>query len=243
VRSGVNKSFFRGNWKFFGMDGYHPRVLHKTFFDQFMRHAPGSLMRILATAYHDKSGNLTRDLGNGHVLLDVSPQRREHFDLVLAQMRGIPGFDGYYQDLIDAYGQDRADELLIWGGDPHIGIYPNLQLIGSQFTIIRPIAVDRTETLVFPTTLKGAPEAINDQRLRQHEMFYGPAGHGVPDDAEISERTQVGMSAMVDPWVLLARGLHRERVEPDGSIVGLITDEVTQRGQLKAWKKMMGAVA
>jgi phenylpropionate dioxygenase-like ring-hydroxylating dioxygenase large terminal subunit len=243
ARSGSNKAFFRGNWKFFGMDGYHPTVLHKTFFDMSSRNRPDGLPAIFGRAYHDESGNLTRDVLNGHVLLDVSPVRRNNYEAYLKTRRGTPGFEEYYAALINAYGQEKADEMIIWGGDPHVGIYPNLQLIGAQITIVRPIAVDHTETLIFPTTLADVPEPINQQRLRAHEAFYGPAGHGVPDDAEASERTQRGLMATVDPWILLSRGLHRQKIEPDGSIVGAITDEVTQRGQLNEWKKCMsGAI-
>jgi hypothetical protein len=39
--------------------------------------------------------------------------------------------------------------------------------------------------------------------------------------------------------VYLGRGLNRERTEPDGTRVGLIGDETTQRGQLRAWAKLM----
>ena len=94
---------------------------------------------------------------------------------------------------------------------------------------------------MFPALLKGVPDSINELRLRNHEAFYGPASQGSPDDAEIFERNQLGLSAEVDPWVLLSRGLERERIEEDGTIVGRITDETTQRGQLKQWQKLMGA--
>lgn len=115
----------------------------------------------------------------------------------------------------------------------------NVQLIQSQIRIVRPLAADRTEVLMIPTALQNVPESVNLQRLRRHESFYGPASQGSPDDAEVFERNQEGLSAEVDPWVYLARGLHREKVQPDGTIVGEITDETTQRGQLRQWKALM----
>ena len=138
-----------------------------------------------------------------------------------------------------AYGEQRGNELLAWAGDPHAGIYPNLQLIGVQIRLVRPLAVDETEVLMFPGLLKGVPDSINSLRLRQHESFYGPAGAGSPDDAELFERNQTGLQAAVEPWLYLGRGLNRERTEPDGTRVGLIGDETTQRGQLRAWAKLM----
>jgi hypothetical protein len=53
------------------------------------------------------------------------------------------------------------------------------------------------------------------------------------------ERNQIGLSAQLDPWLLLARGLGRERRDVDGTLVGQITDEVTQRAIWRQWKKVM----
>ena len=47
------------------------------------------------------------------------------------------------------------------------------------------------------------------------------------------------MHAEVNPWIDLSRGIEREKVDTDGSIVGQITDEVTQRGQAKRWAQLM----
>lgn len=47
------------------------------------------------------------------------------------------------------------------------------------------------------------------------------------------------MMARSNPWVDISRGLERERVEVDGSIVGCITDEVPQRAQMKQWLALM----
>lgn len=244
VRSGLNKTSFRANWKFVGMDGYHPNYVHKTVYEVRRRKQPvGVTASSKGESFNDESANLTRDLGNGHAMLDVYPVRSANYASYLASMEGKPGWAEYYRSMVTAYGQQRADEILVWAGDPHIGVFPNLQLIGSQIRLVRPIAADKTEVLMFPTLLKNVPEPINQLRLRNHEAFYGPASQGSPDDAEIFERNQLGLSAEVEPWVLLARGLERERAEADGSIVGSITDETSQRAQLKQWRKMMGAGA
>lgn len=62
---------------------------------------------------------------------------------------------------------------------------------------------------------------------------------GSPGDAEIFEGNQIGLGAQVNPWIFLGRGLNRERPDADGSLVGKITGEVTQRGQLRQWKSLM----
>ena len=53
------------------------------------------------------------------------------------------------------------------------------------------------------------------------------------------ERNQIGLSARVDPWLVLARGRQHEYLDADRTIVGQITDEVTQRGIWRQWKKVM----
>ncbi len=243
VLSGASKTLVRANWKFIGMDGYHSAYVHHTFFDLLRRRAKASEAEGAKDdgvgAWTGGPGNVTRDLGNGHVLLDISPMRKTMYSEYLEKMAKQPGWSEYYRSLVEACGQERADEVLVWDGDPHMGLFPNVQLIQSQIRIIRPVRADLTEILMIPTTLKGVPDEINEMRLRKHESFYGPAGKGSPDDTEVFERNQLGLSAEVDPWVYLARGLHRERVEPDGTIVGSMTDETTQRGQLRQWKALM----
>jgi hypothetical protein len=236
----VHRTHYRGNWKFVGMDGYHPHYTHRSVMDAWKRRSGGNM----ADTHHgdpfaDESGNLTRDLGNGHVLMDFLPGRSAHLERYLGSIRKQPRGEDYIQAMHAAYGQQRGNELLAWAGDPHAGIYPNLQLIGVQIRLVRPVSVDETEVLMFPGLLKGVPDSINSLRLRQHESFYGPAGAGSAEDAELFERNQTGLQAAVEPWVYLGRGLNRERTEPDGTRVGLIGDETTQRGQLRAWAKLM----
>jgi len=145
------------------------------------------------------------------------------------------------EQLFAAYGEKRGAELVAIGGDPHLGIFPNLQLINQHVRLVIPIAVDKTEVALFPVRLGGVSDQMNEERLRRHEDFYGPAGFGQPDDTEIFERNTDGLQATVNPWIELSRGRHRERIDADGSIVGHISDEVTQRGQIREWARLMSA--
>ena len=47
------------------------------------------------------------------------------------------------------------------------------------------------------------------------------------------------MTANVDPWIILARGLHREQTDTDGTIISNHTDELTQRHQIFRWRDEM----
>lgn len=240
VTAGVQRTVYRGNWKFVGMDGYHPYYTHKSVMDMWQARRDDNLGDThRGDPFSDDSGNLTRDVGNGHVLLDMYGGRERHLDHYLEGLRKKPGGARYIADMETAYGEERARELLIWAGDPHVGVYPNLQLIGIHIRIVNPIAVDETEVLMFPVLWEGVAPEMNASRLRVHESFYGPSSQGSPDDAELFERNQLGLQADVDPWVYLARGMHREKTDHDGSLIGMPSDETTQRGQFKAWKKMM----
>jgi len=242
VLAGVHRTKYYGNWKFVGMDGYHPHFTHKSVLDMWNKKGGVNLGAThRGDPFADDSGNLTRDMGNGHVMLDFFPGREEHYDTYLKGLLSKPDGQEYLQAMEKAHGKDEARRQLIWAGDPHAGIYPNMQLINIQIRIIRPISAHETEVLMFPTLLKGVPDEINATRLRHHESFYGPAGTGAPDDAELFERNQIGLQNDVNPWIFIGRGLDRQYRDDNGDLVGLVSDEVTQRGQLKAWAKLMGS--
>ena len=236
VRSGIHKYGYKANWKFQlenAMDGYHPNFVHQAFLRSIQKRTG-----IKVDTFSGDSIGLTRDFGNGNVMLDYRPNNAANREKMMAVLPTTAGGKAYEEALIARYGQERAEEILIAGGT-HLLVFPNLILIGVQIRVVQPLSVDQTEVFLYPTLLKGVPQEMNIKRLRGHESFYGPAGSGAPDDLEMFERNQVGLSAEVDPWLLLARGLHRERRDADGTIIGHMTDEVTQRGIWRHWKKVM----
>jgi hypothetical protein len=180
----------------------------------------------------------TRDLGNGHVMIDFRPYNKAHGGRLGAAMPTSESGRAYREALIAKHGAARTEELLTARGT-HLLVFPNLILIGVQIRVIRPIKTDDTEVFLYPTFLKGAPHELNVARLRGHEAFYGPAGGGATDDLEMFERNQIGLSARIDPWLILSRGRQKEYVDQERNIVGQITDEVTQRGIWRQWKKVM----
>ncbi len=237
VTAGVHKYGYRANWKFQvenSMDGYHPNFVHQTFFTN-LQHRTGMKLTDLFTS---SSSSLTRDLGNGHVMLDYRPYNRENSARMQAVLPSRPGGKEYLEAMIARHGEERTREILTAGGT-HLLVFPNLVIIGVHLRVIRPVTVDHTEVFLYPALLKGAPAEVNATRLRGHESFYGPAGGGATDDLEMFERNQMGLSARVDPWLLLARGLHQEQQDVDGTTVGQITDELTQRSIWRQWKKAM----
>jgi phenylpropionate dioxygenase-like ring-hydroxylating dioxygenase large terminal subunit len=237
---GVNKTAYRGNWKLVGMDGYHVNYVHASVVEGWSEDSDSGIAAMHKNdPFNDNALTRTRDLGRGHVLLDFREHRMSTIDKYLDFVRGEPGGEDYLKSMNDAYGEEQAKQNLSLAGDPHLGIFPNLQVLGNQIRIVNPISAEETEILMFPVRLGDVPDEINTLRLRQHESFYGPSSAGSPDDAEIFERVQQGMKATVNPWIDMSRGLHREVVEEDGTRVGKISDETTQRGQIREWRRLM----
>lgn len=55
------------------------------------------------------------------------------------------------------------------------------------------------------------------------------------------ERNQRGVRGLAPEWLLLSRGLHRERVDERGLTIGDATDEVTQRAIWRHYRSLMDA--
>jgi hypothetical protein len=85
---------------------------------------------------------------------------------------------------------------------------------------------------------KGAPDL--NRRMRQQTMgSVGPAGFLLADDAEMYERTQLGVQASNPEWIFLGRGKHRERADENGYLIGDATDETPTRGMWRHYRSMM----
>lgn len=238
----VHRTCYRGNWKQVGMDGYHVDAVHGSVVDIMQRRhdSTGSAVGALQieNPWSDAAASRTVGMPFGHAALDLREQRLRHADRFLNEVSASRGGAEYVAAMVGRHGVDRARDIIALHGDPHVGIFPNLQLIHDHVRVVIPQSVDETLVYMYPILLDGAPEAFNTARLRHHEDFYGPAGFGSPDDIELFERTQAGARAQYDPWVLLSRGLQREAVEGD-AVIARISDEVTQRAQFREWQRLM----
>jgi hypothetical protein len=209
------------------VDGYHVAFVHQSFFDLHKVRHPGESnpvnSLVNATSY---------DLGNGHTkLLPVS---------ILSGLRDAPWFADYVRALEAAHGKERAQELVATG-ETHMLVFPNMAILQSQIRVIYPRAVDQTDVHYYVVRWKGIPDAMTERLLRRHEEFFGPAGFGSPDDVEMFERSQVGLNARVDPWLLLIRGQGSEERDDLGVLVGRYDDEVTQRAFWRRYRQVMTA--
>ena len=223
------------NWKLQvenGLDGYHGSFTHRSFFNLMQRRTGKSVQYAsgLPTAQ-------TKAFSHGNAAVDPETTSRQPLvnriavlpdaDRLLARLRASVG-DEEYAMLIDGLA----------GPGINIGIFPNLQLIGIHLRRIEPVSVDRTVVTVRPLLLEDGPAEFNELRLRYHELFYGPAGFGQPDDLEMFSRVADGLEDEEDDWVLLNRGMAQEE-DHGGWRVGNVTDETPMRGQYREWLRLM----
>lgn len=228
---------FHGNWKYVGMDGYHPEFTHRSVQDVMALRSRDKASSTF-NQYGEQSRQRTIDLGNGHVRLDEQQEDTESL-LTYARDVGEPEANRTYREMMEAsYGREAAARH-IWEADPHMHVWPNLQLTGAHIRVLRPLAPGVTQVECYPATLKGAPKEINVARIRGHEWFHGPASFGTPDDGEMFERAYQGNLNDREPWLLFARGLERETIDENGTVFGQITDETTDRGRFKQWLAVM----
>jgi len=239
----VHKYKFRGNWKQLGMDGYHVHYVHASVVDIFSgrKNTTGSAVGALQIEdpWSDESSSRARGFPFGHAALDLRQQRLDNADSLVAAVEKGAGGQEFVDNMIEIHGKERAKEIIALHGDPHLGVFPNLQLIHDHLRVMVPISASETEIHMYPIFLEGVPAEFNTARLRNHEDFYGPASFGSPDDAAIFERVQEGLLAGVNPWMAVGRGMDRDWVETGNIQVGPISDEVTQRAQFAEWRRLM----
>lgn len=215
----VHKSTYNGNWKFQlenANDVYHFEATHQSLEAVRRRRGERSHAERMLRGGPENE-RLLLDLGNGHSAIGT--------------FNG-PGMEP---------GRFPSNLVLF-----PAAIFPNLVLLDVQVRHVLPKAHDYTELRVYPVRLKGVPDDVNEQRLRKHEEFYGPAGFGAPDDWEQFERVQVGALAMGREWLLYDRCRDSEVVDEATGIRGTPWaargSEVTLRGFYRQWKRMMTAV-
>ena len=234
ITAGFLKHKVKSNWKFLvenETDGYHPSFVHASIFEVAQSG--------IGTLYSSDSTAVSRDFGNGHTENDLRPEFRK---------RNIPmswfgttaeRLPDYTRKMEAAYGVEKARKIMI-DGTPHVMVFPNLFIAEIQLFVIQPLSVDETVQHVTALQFKGAPDL--NRRMRQQTMgSVGPAGFLLADDAEMYERTQLGVQSRNPEYLFLGRGKHRERRDENGFLIGDATDEVPTRGIWRHYRRLMEA--
>lgn len=233
--AGEVKIRVRTNWKVVienSTDGYHFRFTHSSYLN-LLDQASGERQRVA----RGTSERYTRDAGNGHGVIHGPRGQPPERPRVRPRC-----WDEFESQVKERYPGKAAKIIRAASGTAmNVCLFPNLSLSDMFFREVRPIAVDMTEVRYMAFSAKGAPDEVNDIRLRIHETFQGAGGLGNTDDLEAWQRVQEGLAACPDEWVPLSRGLVRETTESGGARVAASTDDTAVRGMYREWSRLMAA--
>ena len=147
----------------------------------------------------------------------------------------------YRASMIDAYGENRAQDIMGWDTFNHL-IYPNLILNPKhqQMRLLQPVSVDCTIVHSACFRLKGAPEEVYQRSIQFLNALNSPASQITTDDIAMFNNIQVALGDADTEWVELSRGLGQDRAHDDGGEIGEVgTSELPLRAQYAAWRELM----
>jgi fatty-acyl-CoA synthase len=232
INTGVQKLRYQGNWKMLpenSMEGdYHGPFIHRIAFELHGRRTGLDMASLMTKSVPD----VIISLPGGHMVEDYS-------GATMGAPKTVPPWRTKYLAQMEArYGPDRARQLTSTM-PPLMYVFPNLLHVMTHIRRVQPVSVDETFVYYQPMLLKGAPDEINEARLREHEFGYGPAGFISPDDIEIMERNQIGLKAQGNGWIFIGRGAHRTKTRADGGTAGYTMDENQLRGMWRHYARLM----
>jgi hypothetical protein len=242
VRNGDMQFLTHANWKTVydnAGDGYHPPFSHESMLRVFAKRY-GDVDMQYYKANFDEAALFSKDLGNGHTLLDQRPEM--HADSAWKRQHPHPSREILEQSLNEQFGPERALQMLdaSTGSGLNLNIFPNLLIIGNQIQILEPLAVDRTVVHWFSTTLEGAPPEINAIRMRMQEDF---PSFGEVDDTAQFESCQYGLAGVPElEWVDISRHMATGVGlvdETDGLWREPISSDLHMRCYFAAWRHIM----
>jgi phenylpropionate dioxygenase-like ring-hydroxylating dioxygenase large terminal subunit len=220
------------NWKMLpenDSDGYHLGFVH------------AALFKTVRTQYQRVVGDeraikaVIRDWGLGHIEIDWSPGYEMPFEW-LGDASSAAVAD-YVAAIERRDGAETARRRFL-EGPAHALIFPNLFLGETNVAIVEPVSVDECVHWHTPMFLAGAPQ-FNGRLLRMAEAGMGPASFLMPEDLLVARHNQQGLQARSVEWLLLGRGLDRERLDEQGRAVSHVTDETTNRGLWRHYRALM----
>lgn len=223
----------QSNWKLWpesDNDGYHLNWVHAS----MVQAAPDTYYEEAVLGGETGNQSKATDWGGGHIELDFRPSYQTELAWLGTKREKVAD---YCAALEAARGVDTAGRLL-HDGPPHALVFPNLFLGEMSLAIIEPVSP--TEMIHWHTAvqLEGVDPAFNRRLLRQSEAAMGPAAFIVPDDAVTAERIQSAVRSGRG-WMDMSRGLAREDTGPHGERSALVSDETTNRGFWRHYRRLM----
>ena len=154
-----------------------------------------------------------------------------------------PDTNEYVERMYEAYGEERAEEILGINLH-HVLIYPcnSVQPPLQQLRTIRPLGPDRTLTEIWQFRLKGAPEAIYQRSLAYYYLVNSPSTLVNADDLFNWWKCQNGLDSEGGDWISLHRSAGHD-TQQDGIMHSApeSMSELPLRSMAQAWKSFMTA--
>jgi phenylpropionate dioxygenase-like ring-hydroxylating dioxygenase large terminal subunit len=152
----------------------------------------------------------------------------------------------YWRLLVEHHGLEKAQNVVrrrrhlsvVW---PTMGV----QAFFQRVSVVHPVAVDRTEVHIMTFRMVGAPDLLFQNAVRYLTTVNSPGSIILPDDIEVFEQAQRNLSQGGSEWSVFPNGVGEEQEHDEGGRWmgqrGNGLSELTQRNQLKAWRKWMAA--
>ena len=247
IAGGVMRYMHNCNWKMLvdnQTDTCHPMVAHESSAGTAIKvweDAPEGTPKPMAVElfapfmspyeFFENMGIRVWENGHGHT--GVS-------DSIHAEYSDI---DGYWDQMVAAYGEDRAKEIL--GDVRHNTVYfPNIMIKGPIQTlrVFKPIAADKTLVESWTFRLVGAPDKLLERTLMYNRLINAPTSVVGHDDLEMYERAQQALKSRGRDWMNVGR-LYDPAEKDQKNVVVNGTSEMQMRAQFRAWLKYMGVDA
>lgn len=243
VAGGVMRYMHNCNWKMLvdnQTDTCHPMVAHESSAGtaiQVWQDAPEGTPKPMAVElfapfmspyeFYENMGIRVWENGHGHTGVT---------DSIHAEYSDI---DGYWNQMVAAYGEERAKEIL--GDIRHNTVYfPNIMIKGPIQTLrlFKPIAADKTLVESWTFRLVGAPDKLFERTLMYNRLINAPTSVVGHDDLEMYERAQQGLQSRGRDWLNVGR-LFDPAEKDQKNVVVNGTSEMQMRAQFRAWLKYM----
>ncbi len=154
-----------------------------------------------------------------------------------------PDTNEYVKRMYEAYGEEKAEEIL--GVNlHHMIVYPcnSVQPPLQQLRTIRPLGPNKTMTEIWHFRLKGANEAIYQRALGYYYLVNSPSTMVNADDLFNWWKCQQGLESEASEWVSFHRDAGRDVME--GEIrhsAPASMSEMPLRHMMHAWRDYMTA--
>lgn len=237
VIQGVQDYEIRANWKLLAensFDDYHLLSVHGSWLNYLK--SSGVEMKRPERGHLLPAHGVGKDLGNGHATTDNVNFRGRPVArwIPIYGEAAKPEIERIRTELVARLGEKRAARVA--DTNRNLLVFPNLFLNDGSSVTIRtfyPLAVDRMRVLAWALGPKEESPTARAVRLDSFLTFYGPGGFATPDDIEVLESVQAGLSTYREvSWSLVTRGMAKQGEQ-------LNTDEPHLRAFWIQWDKLL----